>query len=53
MEDLNLDSYLIVENGSYIYDNKMECFYRGVLSDLSINKVIETYNKFDFIDPTE
>lgn len=53
MEDLNLDSYLIVENGSYIYDNKMECFYRGVLSDLSINKIIETYNKFDFIDPKE
>lgn len=49
MEDLNLDSYLIVENGSYIYDAEKECFYRGVLTDIQIKKIIDTYSKFDFI----
>ena len=53
MEDLNLDSYLIVENGSYIYDKDMNCFYRGVLSDLQIKRIINIYNNFDFIDKKE
>ncbi len=51
--EANVKGYSICENGSFIYDNKGDCIYRGTLDDVQIKKIIKLYNSLDYIDKND
>lgn len=50
ISEAGVEGYSICENGSFIYNNEGECIYRGTLEDAQIKKIINLYNKLDYID---
>lgn len=51
IEDVDVDGYLICENGSYIFDRDHKCIYKGTISDSNIKKIIKIFRSLDYVDP--
>lgn len=51
--NLDVNGYLICENGSYIYNPNGECIYKAVIADIQIKKVIELYRKLEYINQND
>ncbi|WP_101772821.1 HAD family hydrolase [Peptostreptococcus faecalis] len=52
IEELEIDGYLICENGAYIYNQDRECIYKRVMNNSQIKKIIDFYYKLKYIDNT-
>lgn len=53
IEDVDVDGYLICENGSYIYDREYNCIYKGTISDASIKKIVNIFRSLDYVNGDE
>lgn len=50
IEKAQVNGYSICENGSYIYSNDGNCIYSATMSDIQIKKIIDLYQRLDYIN---